>query len=76
MIRRSIDAGKSIRREGEAVENKEMIAQIVARVAQKLAMAGEAVTADQIMEALDESSSLPGLLILTQEHGCDCHALL
>lgn len=76
MIRRSIDAGKSIRRKGEAVENKEMIAQIVARVAQKLAMAGEAVTADQIMEALDESSSLPGLLILTQEHGCDCHALL
>ena len=76
MIRRSTDAGKSFRRKGEAVENKEMIAQIVARVAQKLAMEGEAVTADQIMEALDESSSLPGLLILTQEHGCDCHALL
>lgn len=58
------------------MEKKEMIAQIVARVADRLAQAGESVTAEQIAEALAEIDKLPGLLILTQEHGCDCHKLL
>lgn len=65
-----------IRRKGETVENKEMIEQIVARVAEKLALTGDTVTADQVMEALAGPAALPGLLVLTQDHGCDCHVLL
>lgn len=61
------------------MDNKDMIVQIAARVAAKLASAGEAVTVDQVMQAmsiLEQPASLPGLLVLTQEHGCDCHTLL
>lgn len=61
------------------MDKKEMMAQIVIRVAQKLAQAGETVTVDQVMQAmglLEEAKALPGLLVLTQDHGCVCHALL
>lgn len=56
-----------------------MVAQIAAMVAAKLAQAGENVTVDQIMQAMsmmEEPDQRPGLLILTQDHGCDCHTLL
>lgn len=61
------------------MDNKEMVAQIAAMVAAKLAQAGETVTVDQIMQAMsmmEETDQRPGLLVLTQDHGCDCHALL
>lgn len=61
------------------MDKKEMMAQIIARVAEKLAQAGEDVTVDQVMRAmgvLEDAKALPGLLILTQDHGCVCHALL
>lgn len=54
------------------MEKNEMIEQIVARVAEKLAQAGETVSG--IKEVSDPS--LPGLLILTQDHGTECHKLL
>lgn len=54
------------------MERNDMIEQIVSRVVEKLVLAGETVTGSP--EAPDPS--LPGLLILTQDHGCDCHVLL
>lgn len=58
------------------MERNEMIAQIVARVVEKLALAGETVTGTAEALSPVPDSSLPGLLILTQDHGCDCHTLL
>lgn len=61
------------------MDNKEMIVQIAARVAEKLAQAGEAVTVDQVMqvmELLENPKAMPGLLVLTEDHGCACHTLL
>lgn len=57
------------------MDKKEMVEQIVARVAAKLAEAGETVTTKQEETAASDPSLL-GLLILTQEHGTDCHRLL
>ena len=61
------------------MDKNEMIVQIAIRVAEKLAQAGEAVTVDQVMKAmniLEQPEALPGLLVLTQDHGCFCHRLL
>ena len=58
------------------MENKELLEQIVARVAQKLAEAGETVTASGGTPQPAVDWQLPGLLILTQEHGCHCHEVL
>lgn len=58
------------------MENKELLEQIVARVAQKLAEAGETVTASGGTPQSAVDWQLPGLLILTQEHGCHCHEVL
>ena len=62
------------------VERNEMIEQILSRVMEKLAAAGETVTEAELMQTLasaaPDQKDLPGLLVLTQEHGTDCHNLL
>ena len=59
------------------VERKEMVEQILSRVMEKLAAAGETVTETELMQSLASAAApLPGLLVLTQEHGTDCHKLL
>ena len=59
------------------VERNEMVEQILSRVMEKLAAAGETVTETELMQSLASAAApLPGLLVLTQEHGTDCHKLL
>lgn len=62
------------------MEKKEMVEQILSRVLEKLAQAGEPVTGVEMLRDIVESiaapAQRPGLLILTQEHGEACHALL
>lgn len=59
------------------MDKNETMVQVAIRVAQKLAEAGEKVTVDQVLQAmgLQEEAALPGLMILTKEHGCTCHKL-
>lgn len=60
------------------MDRNETMVQVAIRVAQKLAQAGEEVSVDQILKAMgiqEESQDLPGLMILTKEHGCVCHGL-
>jgi ethanolamine utilization protein len=54
------------------VDRKELIDEIVARVAAKLAQCEDGETVEQICAG----STRPGLLILTPEHGDDCHVKL
>ena len=55
------------------VERNEMVEQILSRVMEKLAAAGETVTETELMQSLASAAApLPGLLVLTQEHGTDC----
>ena len=59
------------------MERNEMVEQILSRVMEKLAAAGETVTETELMQSLASAAApLPGLLVLTQEHGTDCHKLL
>ena len=59
------------------MERNEMVEQILSRVMEKLAAAGETVTEAELMQTLSSAAApLPGLLVLTQEHGTDCHKLL
>lgn len=59
------------------MERNEMVEQILSRVMEKLAQAGETVTETELMQSLASAAApLPGLLVLTQEHGTDCHNLL
>ena len=59
------------------MERQEMVEQILSRVMEKLAAAGETVTETELMQSLASAAApLPGLLVLTQEHGTDCHKLL
>ena len=59
-----------------------MITQILSRVMEKLAQAGETVTGAEALQSIvqsivtDTQEQLPGLLVLTQEHGEVCHELL
>ena len=58
-----------------------MIEQILSRVMEKLAAAGETVTEAELMQSIASAAEpdqpeLPGLLVLTQEHGVECHKLL
>ena len=59
-----------------------MITQILSRVMEKLAQAGETVTGAEALQNIvqsivtDTQEQLPGLLVLTQEHGEVCHELL
>ena len=60
------------------MEKQETIVQIAIRVAQKLAEAGEKVSVEQVMQAMglqEEPAELPGLLIVSKEHGCVCHEM-
>lgn len=60
------------------MDKQKTIVQIAVRVAQKLAEAGEKVTVEQVMQAMglmEEPTALPGLMVLTKEHGCVCHEL-
>ena len=51
------------------MERKEMVEQILSRVMEKLAAAGETVTETELMQSLASAAApLPGLLVLTQEH--------
>lgn len=56
--------------------------QILSRVVEKLAQAGETVTGADDLQSIVQSIAagtkepLPGLLVLTQEHGEACHELL
>lgn len=62
------------------MEKNEMIEQILSRVIEKLDAAGETVSGTELMQtpaaAAPDPKDLPGLLVLTQEHGMDCHKLL
>ena len=64
------------------MERNEMITQILSRVMEKLAQAGETVTGAEALQSIvqsivtDTQEQLPGLLVLTQEHGEVCHELL
>lgn len=58
------------------MERNEMIEQIVARVAEKLALAGETVAGGPEETESAQDAARPGLLVLTQEHGTACHTLL
>ena len=64
------------------MERNEMITQILSRVMEKLAQAGETVTGAEALQNIvqsivtDTQEQLPGLLVLTQEHGEVCHELL
>ena len=59
-----------------------MVIQILSRVMEKLAQAGETVTGADDLQNIVQSivagtkEPLPGLLVLTQEHGEKCHELL
>lgn len=59
------------------MERNEIVNQILSRVMAKLAEAGETVTgAENLNLPAEADLKLPGLLILTQEHGEVCHGLL
>lgn len=62
------------------MERNEIVNQILSRVMAKLAEAGETVTGAEDLnlpaEEAEADLKLPGLLILTQEHGEVCHGLL
>ena len=64
------------------MERNEMVIQILSRVMEKLAQAGETVTGADDLQNIVQSivagtkEPLPGLLVLTQEHGEKCHELL
>lgn len=58
------------------MDRNEMLEQIIARVAEKLVLAGEAVSGSEEVLGRQPDPALPGLLILTQGHGTDCHSLL
>ena len=64
------------------MERNEMVMQILSRVMEKLAQAGETVTGAEELQNIVQSlvaetkEPLPGLLVLTQEHGETCHELL
>ena len=54
------------------MDRKELIDEIVARVAAKLAACEDGETVEQICS----DDARPGLLILTPDHGDDCHVKL
>lgn len=59
------------------MDKSETMRQVAICVAQKLSESGEKVTVDQVLQAMgiQEETALPGLMILTKEHGYTCHKL-
>ena len=62
-----------IKKGGEGMDHNAMVEEIMRRVAAKLSAAEECCAAEA---AAPCEEGKPGLLVLTQDHGTDCHATL